>query len=151
MAKLSQVVSIGVNHTFKVIFTPLEYILSIPPLSSYVINICLYLAIIFWFKILQTIDIYKTRDVMLLFDLIKTIELSSNEYWEFRELKYKILNSGIREFPFYFLDWDRTRSGQSWITGIRRDRKWLVLSARYGKFPAFVLEKSGFREMHSET
>ena len=38
------VVSIGVNPTFKVIFTPLEYVPIIPPLSSYVINICLYLA-----------------------------------------------------------------------------------------------------------
>ena len=34
------VVSIGVNPTFKVIFTPLEYIPTIPPLSSYVINVC---------------------------------------------------------------------------------------------------------------
>ena len=37
------VVSIGVNHTFKVVFTPLEYIPNIPPLSHYVINTCLYL------------------------------------------------------------------------------------------------------------
>ena len=35
------VVSIGVIHTFKVVFTPLEYILSIPPHSSCVINIYL--------------------------------------------------------------------------------------------------------------
>ena len=33
------VVSTGVNHTFKVVFTPLEYVPTIPPLSSYVINI----------------------------------------------------------------------------------------------------------------
>ena len=38
------VVSIGVNHTFKVIFTLLEYVPTIPPLSSYIISICLYLA-----------------------------------------------------------------------------------------------------------
>ena len=42
-AFLDVVVSIGANPTFKVIFTPLEYIPTIPPLSSYVINICLYL------------------------------------------------------------------------------------------------------------
>ena len=35
-----KVVSIGAILTFKVIFTPLEYVLIIPPLSSYVINIC---------------------------------------------------------------------------------------------------------------
>ena len=34
-----KVVSICVNHTFKVIFTKLEYVPTIPPLSSYVINI----------------------------------------------------------------------------------------------------------------
>ena len=33
-------VSIGANLTFKVIFTPLEYVPTIPPLFSYVINIC---------------------------------------------------------------------------------------------------------------
>ena len=38
------IVSIDVNHTFKVIFTRLEYIPSIPPLPFYVINICLYVA-----------------------------------------------------------------------------------------------------------
>ena len=38
------VVSIGTNPTFKVKLTPIEYIPSIPPLSSYIINICLYLA-----------------------------------------------------------------------------------------------------------
>ena len=38
------VVSIVVHPTFKVIFTPLEYDPIIPPLSSYVINICLYIA-----------------------------------------------------------------------------------------------------------
>ena len=37
---LAIVVSIGAFLAFKVIFTPLEYILTIPPLSSYVINIC---------------------------------------------------------------------------------------------------------------
>ena len=39
-----EVVSIGVIPTLKVVFTPLEYVPTIPPLSSYVINICLYLA-----------------------------------------------------------------------------------------------------------
>ena len=39
-----RVVSIGVTPTFKVIFTPLEYIPIVPPLFSCVINICLYLA-----------------------------------------------------------------------------------------------------------
>ena len=34
------VVSIGANPTFKVIFTPMEYNPMIPPLLSYVINIC---------------------------------------------------------------------------------------------------------------
>ena len=34
------VVSIGVNLTFEVVFTPLEYVPTIPPLSTYVINIC---------------------------------------------------------------------------------------------------------------
>ena len=34
------VVSIGVILTFKVIFTPLEYVPTIPLLSSHVINIC---------------------------------------------------------------------------------------------------------------
>ena len=38
------VVSIGVDHTFKIVFTPLEYIPSIPPLPSGIIKICLYLA-----------------------------------------------------------------------------------------------------------
>ena len=33
------VVSIGAILTFKVIFTPLEYVPTIPPLSSYVINV----------------------------------------------------------------------------------------------------------------
>ena len=36
-------VSIGVILTFKVIFTPLENIPTIPPLSTYIINICLVL------------------------------------------------------------------------------------------------------------
>ena len=35
-----RVVSIGAILTFKVVFTPLEYIPTIPPLSSYFINIC---------------------------------------------------------------------------------------------------------------
>ena len=39
------VVSIGGFAAFKVIFTPLEYVLTIPPLSSYVINICFVLFI----------------------------------------------------------------------------------------------------------
>ena len=34
------VVSIGVNPTFKVIFTPLEYVPTKPSLSTYIINIC---------------------------------------------------------------------------------------------------------------
>ena len=34
------VVSIGVNPSFKVIFTPLEYVPIVPPLSTYVINVC---------------------------------------------------------------------------------------------------------------
>ena len=35
------VVSIGAFLAFKVVFTPLEYITSIPTLSSYIINIVL--------------------------------------------------------------------------------------------------------------
>ena len=35
----NQVVYIGVNLTFKVVFTPLEYVPTIPPLSSYVNSI----------------------------------------------------------------------------------------------------------------
>ena len=42
VSRAGVVVSIGVNHTFKVVFTPLEYIPTIPPLCSYIINICLY-------------------------------------------------------------------------------------------------------------
>ena len=55
------VVTIGVNPTFKVIFTPLEYVPIIPPLSSYVINICLYLAKTLHFfgsRFYKTLDIY---------------------------------------------------------------------------------------------
>ena len=37
---ISNVVSIGAFPAIKVIFTPLEYIPNIPPLSSYVINVC---------------------------------------------------------------------------------------------------------------
>ena len=44
ISRAGSVVSIGVNHTFKAIFTPLEYVPTIPPLSFYVINISLYLA-----------------------------------------------------------------------------------------------------------
>ena len=43
------VVSIGIIPTFKVIFTPREYVPTKPPLSSYAINICLYLAKILHF------------------------------------------------------------------------------------------------------
>ena len=45
----TRVVSIGVDPAFKIIFTPLEYIPTGPPLLSYVIKICL--------------GIYKTIDV----------------------------------------------------------------------------------------
>ena len=38
-----EVVSIGAFLAFKFIFTPPEYIQNIPPLSSYIINICLVL------------------------------------------------------------------------------------------------------------
>ena len=37
---ISNVVSIGAFPAIKFIFTPLEYIPTIPPLSSYVINVC---------------------------------------------------------------------------------------------------------------
>ena len=38
------VVSVGTNPTFKARLVPHEVILTIPPLSHYVINICLYLS-----------------------------------------------------------------------------------------------------------
>ena len=38
--KRTKVVSIGHSHTFYVVFVPLEYVPTIPPHSSCVINIC---------------------------------------------------------------------------------------------------------------
>ena len=59
------VVSIGVIPTFKVIFTPLEYIPTIPPLSFYVIDICLYLAKTQW-SLFNVVVIYSSGVKMTL-------------------------------------------------------------------------------------
>ena len=60
-----EVVSIGSNPTFKVRLVPMEYIPTIPSLSHYVINICVYLAKrlhFFGSRFYKTTNIYILRD-----------------------------------------------------------------------------------------
>ena len=68
--KKTSVVSIGAISAFKVVFTPMKYNPIIPPLLSYVIDVCFVLTKRLHFfssRFYQTIDIYQTRGVMLFF------------------------------------------------------------------------------------
>ena len=89
--------------TFKVIFTPLEHIPNMPPRSSYVINICLYLAktlLFFGLRFYKTIDIYRTRDFRT-----SILNITTNFNW--CSLPFLLMQESTRP-PKAYLDFQAT-------------------------------------------